>query len=155
MSSFQFILNDSEFILRIDYVKNVLSDSSRELSYEFLMQCAKGPFAKRPPADWDRIQKDCPSIVRKVQNMAVDDNANTVSTHAHESPTNTTHFRDSNNFRKSPIQYQNYNYNDYRYGQKTYHSNKNHMGSENSFDEIIESNFNQNTRTMIGLMIKS
>ncbi|XP_032455373.1 eukaryotic translation initiation factor 4E-binding protein Mextli isoform X11 [Nasonia vitripennis] len=41
------------------------NDSSRELSYEFLMQCAKGPFAKRPPADWDRIQKECPNIVRK------------------------------------------------------------------------------------------
>ena len=31
------------------------------------MQCAKGPFAKRPPVDWDRIQKECPNIVRKVQ----------------------------------------------------------------------------------------
>ncbi|XP_011496495.1 PREDICTED: uncharacterized protein LOC105361091 [Ceratosolen solmsi marchali] len=41
-------------------------ESSRELSYEFLMQCAKGPFAKRPPPDWERIQKESPNIVRKV-----------------------------------------------------------------------------------------
>ncbi|XP_048515420.1 eukaryotic translation initiation factor 4E-binding protein Mextli isoform X3 [Athalia rosae] len=38
---------------------------SRELTYEFLLQCAAGPYAKRAPADWARIQKDCPSIVRK------------------------------------------------------------------------------------------
>lgn len=56
------------------FVNNV-SDSYSELSYEFLMQCAKGPFAKRPPADWDRIQKECPNIVRKV---VVDENANDV-----------------------------------------------------------------------------
>ncbi|XP_046746976.1 eukaryotic translation initiation factor 4E-binding protein Mextli isoform X1 [Diprion similis] len=40
---------------------------SRELTYEFLLQCSAGPYAKRAPADWARIQKDCPSIVRKVQ----------------------------------------------------------------------------------------
>ena len=34
------------------------------------MQCAKGPFARRPPTDWDRIQKECPNIVRnKVQSV--------------------------------------------------------------------------------------
>nr|XP_012148055.1 PREDICTED: uncharacterized protein LOC100882061 isoform X5 [Megachile rotundata]XP_012148119.1 PREDICTED: uncharacterized protein LOC100882061 isoform X5 [Megachile rotundata]XP_012148177.1 PREDICTED: uncharacterized protein LOC100882061 isoform X5 [Megachile rotundata]XP_012148248.1 PREDICTED: uncharacterized protein LOC100882061 isoform X5 [Megachile rotundata]XP_012148306.1 PREDICTED: uncharacterized protein LOC100882061 isoform X5 [Megachile rotundata] len=37
----------------------------RELTYEFLMQCSTGPYAKRPPADWARIQKECPNIVRK------------------------------------------------------------------------------------------
>lgn len=42
------------------------------------MQCAKGPFAKRPPADWDRIQKECPNIVRKVQAVQIDTNANNV-----------------------------------------------------------------------------
>ncbi|XP_076243465.1 eukaryotic translation initiation factor mextil isoform X2 [Calliopsis andreniformis] len=37
----------------------------RELTYEFLMLCSTGPYAKRPPADWARIQKECPNIVRK------------------------------------------------------------------------------------------
>lgn len=54
-------------VLREIYFVNHVSDSSRELSYEFLMQCAKSPYAKRPPADWDRLQKECPNIVRKVQ----------------------------------------------------------------------------------------
>ncbi|CAB0033788.1 unnamed protein product [Trichogramma brassicae] len=40
-------------------------DLTRELSYEFLMQCAKGPFARHPPADWERIQRECPAICRK------------------------------------------------------------------------------------------
>ncbi|KAJ8670562.1 hypothetical protein QAD02_001821 [Eretmocerus hayati] len=39
--------------------------AAKELSYEFLMQCAKGPFAKRPPVDWEIIQKECPNIIRK------------------------------------------------------------------------------------------
>ncbi|XP_016840519.1 eukaryotic translation initiation factor 4E-binding protein Mextli isoform X2 [Nasonia vitripennis] len=68
------------------------NDSSRELSYEFLMQCAKGPFAKRPPADWDRIQKECPNIVRKVQ----DDNANDVLSCTFN--TNKTHFNNRKSF---------------------------------------------------------
>ncbi|XP_018392902.1 PREDICTED: eukaryotic translation initiation factor 4E-binding protein Mextli isoform X4 [Cyphomyrmex costatus] len=38
---------------------------ARELTYEFLLLCAAGPYAKRPPADWVRIQKECPNIVRK------------------------------------------------------------------------------------------
>ncbi|XP_011140115.1 eukaryotic translation initiation factor 4E-binding protein Mextli isoform X4 [Harpegnathos saltator] len=38
---------------------------ARELTYEFLLLCATGPYAKRPPADWARIQKECPNIVRK------------------------------------------------------------------------------------------
>ncbi|XP_011329101.1 eukaryotic translation initiation factor 4E-binding protein Mextli isoform X2 [Ooceraea biroi] len=38
---------------------------TRELTYEFLLLCASGPYAKRPPADWTRIQKECPNIVRK------------------------------------------------------------------------------------------
>ncbi|XP_018059877.1 PREDICTED: eukaryotic translation initiation factor 4E-binding protein Mextli isoform X3 [Atta colombica] len=38
---------------------------ARELTYEFLLLCAAGPYAKRPPADWARIQKECPNIVRK------------------------------------------------------------------------------------------
>ncbi|XP_024880580.1 eukaryotic translation initiation factor 4E-binding protein Mextli isoform X2 [Temnothorax curvispinosus] len=38
---------------------------ARELTYEFLLLCASGPYAKRPPADWARIQKECPNIVRK------------------------------------------------------------------------------------------
>lgn len=38
----------------------------RELTYEFLLLCAKGPYAKRIPANWGRIQKECPNIVRKV-----------------------------------------------------------------------------------------
>ncbi|XP_020287318.1 eukaryotic translation initiation factor 4E-binding protein Mextli isoform X2 [Pseudomyrmex gracilis] len=37
---------------------------ARELTYEFLLLCASGPYAKRPPADWARIQKECPNIVR-------------------------------------------------------------------------------------------
>ncbi|XP_031838543.1 eukaryotic translation initiation factor mextil isoform X2 [Nomia melanderi] len=37
----------------------------RELTYEFLLLCSTGPYAKRPPADWARIQKECPNIVRK------------------------------------------------------------------------------------------
>ncbi|XP_014229146.1 eukaryotic translation initiation factor 4E-binding protein Mextli isoform X2 [Trichogramma pretiosum] len=44
-------------------------DLTRELSYEFLMQCAKGPFARHPPADWERIQRECPAICRKVQGI--------------------------------------------------------------------------------------
>ncbi|XP_028048331.1 eukaryotic translation initiation factor 4E-binding protein Mextli isoform X3 [Monomorium pharaonis] len=38
---------------------------ARELTYEFLLLCASGPYAKRPPANWARIQKECPNIVRK------------------------------------------------------------------------------------------
>ncbi|XP_012230384.1 eukaryotic translation initiation factor 4E-binding protein Mextli isoform X2 [Linepithema humile] len=38
---------------------------ARELTYEFLLLCASGPYAKRPPTDWARIQKECPNIVRK------------------------------------------------------------------------------------------
>ncbi|XP_015608855.1 eukaryotic translation initiation factor 4E-binding protein Mextli isoform X3 [Cephus cinctus] len=38
---------------------------NRELTYEFLLQCSTGPYAKRAPVDWARIQKECPSIVRK------------------------------------------------------------------------------------------
>ncbi|XP_029164639.1 eukaryotic translation initiation factor 4E-binding protein Mextli isoform X3 [Nylanderia fulva] len=38
---------------------------ARELTYEFLLLCATGPYAKRPPTDWARIQKECPNIVRK------------------------------------------------------------------------------------------
>ncbi|KAF3425918.1 hypothetical protein E2986_12697 [Frieseomelitta varia] len=34
----------------------------------------EGPYAKRPPADWARIQKECPNIVRKVHQC--DTNAN-------------------------------------------------------------------------------
>ncbi|XP_014204232.1 eukaryotic translation initiation factor 4E-binding protein Mextli isoform X2 [Copidosoma floridanum] len=57
--------------------------ASTELSYEFLMQCAKGPFAKRPPADWDRIQKEHPNIVRKVQDTRViTNNANDINEHS-------------------------------------------------------------------------
>ncbi|XP_051156306.1 eukaryotic translation initiation factor 4E-binding protein Mextli isoform X5 [Leptopilina boulardi] len=41
-------------------------NASRELSYEFLMMCSEGPYAKRAPADWARIQKECPNIIRKV-----------------------------------------------------------------------------------------
>lgn len=41
-------------------------NASRELSYDFLMMCSEGPYAKRAPADWARIQKECPNIVRKV-----------------------------------------------------------------------------------------
>ncbi|XP_053983080.1 eukaryotic translation initiation factor 4E-binding protein Mextli isoform X4 [Hylaeus anthracinus] len=37
----------------------------RELTYEFLLLCSTGPYAKRPPADWARIQKECPNIIRK------------------------------------------------------------------------------------------
>lgn len=37
------------------------------------MECAKGPFAKRPPADWDRIQKECPNIIRKVHDSIESD----------------------------------------------------------------------------------
>ncbi|XP_051156303.1 eukaryotic translation initiation factor 4E-binding protein Mextli isoform X2 [Leptopilina boulardi] len=40
-------------------------NASRELSYEFLMMCSEGPYAKRAPADWARIQKECPNIIRK------------------------------------------------------------------------------------------
>lgn len=47
---------------------------ARELTYEFLLLCASGPYAKRPPADWARIQKECPNIVRKVP--LCDSNAN-------------------------------------------------------------------------------
>ncbi|KAL6423922.1 hypothetical protein ACFW04_009696 [Cataglyphis niger] len=47
---------------------------ARELTYEFLLLCATGPYAKRPPADWARIQKECPNIVRKVP--LCDKNAN-------------------------------------------------------------------------------
>lgn len=46
----------------------------RELTYEFLLLCSTGPYAKRPPADWVRIQKECPNIVRKVHQC--DTNAN-------------------------------------------------------------------------------
>ncbi|XP_011699369.1 PREDICTED: uncharacterized protein LOC105456775 isoform X2 [Wasmannia auropunctata] len=38
---------------------------ARELTYELLLLTASGPFAKRPPADWARIQRECPNIVRK------------------------------------------------------------------------------------------
>ncbi|XP_011297955.1 uncharacterized protein mxt isoform X2 [Fopius arisanus] len=41
------------------------TSDNRELTYEFLLLCATGPYAKRPPADWDRIQKECPTIIRK------------------------------------------------------------------------------------------
>ncbi|XP_076291862.1 eukaryotic translation initiation factor mextil isoform X3 [Lasioglossum baleicum] len=37
----------------------------RELTYEFLLLCSTGPYAKQPPVDWARIQKECPNIVRK------------------------------------------------------------------------------------------
>ncbi|CAL7935907.1 unnamed protein product [Xylocopa violacea] len=37
----------------------------RELTYEFLLLCSTGPYAQRPPADWARIRKECPNIVRK------------------------------------------------------------------------------------------
>ncbi|XP_066594525.1 eukaryotic translation initiation factor 4E-binding protein Mextli isoform X2 [Prorops nasuta] len=37
----------------------------RELTYEFLLLCSTGPYAKRAPADWARIQKECPNIIRK------------------------------------------------------------------------------------------
>ncbi|XP_015608856.1 eukaryotic translation initiation factor 4E-binding protein Mextli isoform X4 [Cephus cinctus] len=47
---------------------------NRELTYEFLLQCSTGPYAKRAPVDWARIQKECPSIVRKVH--LGDSNAN-------------------------------------------------------------------------------
>lgn len=30
------------------------------------MMCSEGPYAKRAPADWARIQQECPNIVRKV-----------------------------------------------------------------------------------------
>lgn len=30
------------------------------------MMCSEGPYAKRAPADWARIQKECPNIIRKV-----------------------------------------------------------------------------------------
>jgi len=49
---------------------------ARELTYEFLLLCASGPYAKRPPADWARIQKECPNIVRKVP--LCDRNANLI-----------------------------------------------------------------------------
>ncbi|XP_033232215.1 eukaryotic translation initiation factor 4E-binding protein Mextli isoform X2 [Belonocnema kinseyi] len=39
--------------------------ASRELTYEFLLMCSTGPYAKRAPVDWTRIQKECPNIVRK------------------------------------------------------------------------------------------
>lgn len=29
--------------------------------------CSTGPYAKRAPVDWARIQKECPNIVRKVR----------------------------------------------------------------------------------------
>ncbi|XP_063993021.1 eukaryotic translation initiation factor 4E-binding protein Mextli isoform X3 [Diachasmimorpha longicaudata] len=51
-------------------VKNITpkkTNENRELTYEFLLLCATGPYAKRPPADWDRIQKECPTIIRKVE----------------------------------------------------------------------------------------
>ncbi|XP_014471594.1 PREDICTED: uncharacterized protein LOC106742821 isoform X1 [Dinoponera quadriceps] len=53
---------------RIQPYRSNLSDAvpeARELTYEFLLLCATGPYAKRPPADWARIQKECPNIVRK------------------------------------------------------------------------------------------
>ncbi|XP_070172449.1 eukaryotic translation initiation factor 4E-binding protein Mextli isoform X4 [Polyergus mexicanus] len=47
------------------YSKTQQVPEARELTYEFLLLCATGPYAKRPPADWARIQKECPNIVRK------------------------------------------------------------------------------------------
>lgn len=54
----------------------MVTDSTRELSYEILMTCSKGPYAKRPPADWGRIQKECPEIVRKVPEESIMTNFN-------------------------------------------------------------------------------
>lgn len=56
------------------YVILYLVPEVRELTYEFLLLCSTGPYAKRPPADWARIQKECPNIVRKVHQC--DTNAN-------------------------------------------------------------------------------
>lgn len=63
------------------------------------MQCSKGPYAKRPPADWDRIQTEFPSIIHKVQSfnknggevkIHSDDNANIASCHNNNLVTNST-----------------------------------------------------------------
>ncbi|CAD6242196.1 GSCOCG00009444001-RA-CDS [Cotesia congregata] len=40
-------------------------NENREMSYELLLLCAKGPYAKRPPANWARIKEECPNIIRK------------------------------------------------------------------------------------------
>lgn len=42
------------------------TNENQELTYEFLLLCAKGPYAKRTPAEWERIQRECPNIVRKI-----------------------------------------------------------------------------------------
>lgn len=52
---------------------------TRELSYEFLMQCSKGPYAKQPPQDWERMQREFPAIVKKVD-LSFDDNNNNIGT---------------------------------------------------------------------------
>lgn len=40
------------------------------MSYELLLLCAKGPYAKRPPANWARIKEECPNIIRKVETQS-------------------------------------------------------------------------------------
>ncbi|XP_008555908.1 eukaryotic translation initiation factor 4E-binding protein Mextli isoform X2 [Microplitis demolitor] len=44
---------------------NNRQNDNREMSYELLLLCAKGPYAKRPPANWVRIKEECPNIIRK------------------------------------------------------------------------------------------
>lgn len=45
------------------------------MSYELLLLCAKGPYAKRPPANWVRIKEECPNIIRKVETRRSTDNS--------------------------------------------------------------------------------
>lgn len=43
------------------------------------MQCSKGPYAKQPPQDWERMQREFPTIVKKVD-LNFDDNNNNIGT---------------------------------------------------------------------------
>lgn len=98
------------------------------------MQCAKGPFAKRPPADWDRIQKECPNIVRKVQ----DDNANDALSCTY-STNNNTHSNDRksfiNNEFASPFQ-NNFGY----FNQQPFNVTNNANNNNNTFNTFPKIN---------------
>ena len=47
------------------------SEGIQQFTTEFLLLISKGPFAKQAPADWARVQKECPAIVRKVDDRRI------------------------------------------------------------------------------------
>lgn len=62
-----FLKKNKNFLNYTTSILTVVVSDMKGLSYEFLLQCSTGPYAKRVPADWARIQEECPNIVRKVR----------------------------------------------------------------------------------------